>query len=251
MRVKGGGFGGVVPQNGLDQPQIDARFQKMGGVRVTQRVNGDMLVQSKPWTSFFKDTLNAFPADVPDFGFGARGGKQPGNRAVSFPKTPEHVEDGRRQRHVTITVALAANVEEQALSIDVADLQLHSLADAQPTRIDGGKKDAVKGRPEASEQLPDFFPTHDRWNFVFPAGSRHPEHRPRTLQGVLIEEFYGAESNGGVGARDLALVGEVKEVLANLFLGELIGRLPVMSGQYSYSSGSSIDYTFSTKKRPH
>jgi hypothetical protein len=189
-----------------------------------------MLVQSKPWTSFFKDTLNAFPADVPDFGFGARGGKQPGNRAVSFPKTPEHVEDGRRQRHVTITVALAANVEEQALSIDVADLQLHSLADAQPTRIDGGKKDAVKVRLETAEQLADFFPTQDRRNLVFPVWSHYPEHGPGTLQCLLIEEFYGAESNGGVGTRDLAVVGEVEKVLTNLFLSQLIGGEPVMSG---------------------
>jgi hypothetical protein len=122
-------------------------------------------------------------------------------------------------------------VEQQTRSIDIADLQLHSLAHAQPTRIDGGKKDAVKGSPKAGEQLADFPPTHDRWNFVFPAGTRQPEHRPGTLQCLLIEEFYGAESNGGVGARNLALVGEEEEVLANLFLGELIGRLPVMSGQ--------------------
>jgi hypothetical protein len=71
MRVKGGRLGGVVSQHSLDQPQIDAHFQEMRGVRVTQRVNGDVLVQSKPWACFFKDTLNAFPADVADFGFGA------------------------------------------------------------------------------------------------------------------------------------------------------------------------------------
>src|SRR5208282_3443088 len=88
--------------------------------------------------------------------------------------------------------------------------------------------------PKAAEQLADFFPTHDRRNFVFPAWSHYPEHRPGTLQRVLIEEFYGAESNGGIGARDLALVGEEEKVLANLFLGQLIGRLPVMSGQYFY-----------------
>jgi hypothetical protein len=234
MRVKGGGFGGVVSQNRLDQSQIDAGFQKMRGVRVTQSVNGDMLVQSKPWACFFKDSLDAFPADMANFGFGTGRRKQPGNRAVSFPKTPEHVEDGRRQWHVTIPTALAANVEQQTLSIDIADLQLHSLAHAQPTRIDGGKKDAVKGTPKAAEQLADFCPTHHRRNFVFPAWSRHPEHRPGTLERVLIEEFYGAESNGGVGARDLALVGEEEKVLANLFLGELIGWSPVMSGQQFY-----------------
>src|SRR5208282_4115523 len=221
MRVKGGGFGGVVSQHSLDQPQIDAGFQKMRGVRVAQSVNGDMLVQSKPWACFFKDPLNAFPANMANFGFGTGRRKQPGHRAVSFPKTPEHSEDGRRQRHVTIPVALAANVEQQTLSIDIADLQLHALADAQPTRIDGGKKNAVKGSPKAAEQLADFFPTHDRRNFVFPAWSHYPEHRPGTLQRVLIEEFYGAESNGGIGARDLALVGEEEKVLANLFLGQL------------------------------
>lgn len=231
MRVKGGRFGGVVSQHGLDQPQIDACFQKMRGVRVTQSVNGDMLVQSKPWACFFKDTLNAFPADVANFGFGTGRRKQPGNRAVSFPKTPQHSEDGRRQWHVTIPVALAANVEQQTLSIDIADLQLHALAHAPPTRIDGGKKDAVKESPKAAEQLANFFPTHDRRNFVFPAWSHDPEHGPGPLQCLLIEEFDGAESNGGVGARDLALVGEEKKVLADLFLGQLIRRLPVMSGQ--------------------
>ncbi len=64
--------------------------------------------------------------------------------------------------------------------------------------------------------------------------ARQPEHRPGALQRMLIEEFDGAQSDGDVGAREFALIGEVEKVLANLLLSELIGRLPVMSGQEFY-----------------
>jgi len=223
MSVKGGRLGRAVSQNRLDQPQIDARFQQMSGIGMAQGVNGDVLVQSTARACLFKDSLNAHRADVPGLGVGPGRGKKPGNRTVSFPETPQHLQDGGRQGHATIFAALAVNVQAQTLSIDIADLQLHGLAQTQTTGIDGGKEDAVKGGPEAAEQLADFCPTHHRWNFVFVSWSRQPENRPGALQGVLIEEFDGAESNGGVGARDLALVGEEEKVLANLFLGQLLG----------------------------
>lgn len=111
MSVEGSGFGRVVAQNGLDQPKIDTRFQQVGGIGMAQRVNGDVFVQSTTLPCFFKDALDAFPANMANFGFGTWRRKQPRNRAMSFPKTPQHVEDGRRQRHVTLPAALATNVE--------------------------------------------------------------------------------------------------------------------------------------------
>ena len=142
---------------------------------------------------------------------------------MGFPETPQHLQDGGRQGHITILAALAVNVQAQTLSIDIADLQLHGLAQTQTTGIDGGKEDAVKGGLETIEQPADLLPAHHRWNFVFVLWSHQAENRPGALQGVLIEEFDGAEGNRGMGARDLALVGEEEKVLANLFLGQLLG----------------------------
>ena len=52
MEVNHRSFYVGVPQVFLDDQQVDASLQEMGGVRVTQRVNGDMLVQSNHLVSF-------------------------------------------------------------------------------------------------------------------------------------------------------------------------------------------------------
>ena len=51
------------------------------------------------------------------------------------------------------------------------------------------------------------------------------------LKSILKEEFYPTQGNGSGGAGDFLFQGEVKEVLAQLFLGDEIGGLAEVFGQ--------------------
>ena len=59
------------------------------------------------------------------------------------------------------------------------------------------------------------------------------------MQSLLIEKLQRTDGHGGVAARDLPHLGQMDEVLADLLLGELSGRLVVMVGQHSH--GANVD----------
>lgn len=61
--VEGGGLGARMPEVFLDEPEIDAGFQKMGGVAVAERVDVGPLVNAAWLDGAHEGALQAGPVD--------------------------------------------------------------------------------------------------------------------------------------------------------------------------------------------
>jgi hypothetical protein len=100
VEIDHGGFELGMAHVSLDDPQVDAGFEEMGGIGVTQGVNGD---------SFFLDSCSTLgPAEgALDTALGhgrrgvlgsipvsAKGGEEEGRMAVGHPISAEQIEGG-------------------------------------------------------------------------------------------------------------------------------------------------------------
>jgi hypothetical protein len=152
---------------------------------------------------------------------------------VSFPKLAQPLERALGQRDVAIPIAFAtANVQEQALGIDVADLQPQTFAQAQAAGVEGAKGDPMIQRGHRRQDLAHFGGReHDR---EFELGISADEldcGRPKSLEGFFPEQFDRAERLGGSLTRDLLDALELEEVLAQFLDGDLIGRFLIALAQ--------------------
>ncbi len=96
--------------------------------------------------------------------------------------------------------------------------------------VDEGQTDAVLERPHRRERPPDFLLTQDDWQSGLALRARHVEHGPMAAKRVLIEELEATQGLREAARGDLPNGGEVEQIVAELFLGELIGRGPVELG---------------------
>jgi len=139
------------------------------------------------------------------------------------PQRPELTQGLLRQRHVALLAAFAVDAQEHALGVQVSNLQAAAFVETQTAGIDGRQADAVDGRAHTTENLLHFLPTQDHGQFFGLGRAQQFEDGPVSLEGVLEEEFDGAQGDGGGGTSDFLFQGEVKEVPAQLFLGDEVG----------------------------
>jgi len=112
-------------------------------------------------------------------------------------------------------VALAgADVEEHALGVDVAHLQVEGFAQAQAAGVGGGEGDAMIEGGDGGEDVADL-------------GG------PGAAQGLLPEHLDGADGLGGGGTVEAPLSLEVEEVLAQLLGVDLLGGFVEVLGELS------------------
>ena len=150
VEVEHGGFELGMPQVALDEPRIDPGFQQMGGIRMPEGMDGD---------THFSDTgaLFGFAEGALDTGATHRGsrrrtlgvippggGKEPGGVTMGFPVGAEQREGIGGQGDVPVFGALATmDMDLEALTIDVRDLQGEGLMEPEAQAIDGGEVDLV------------------------------------------------------------------------------------------------------------
>src|SRR5688572_19678153 len=98
----------------LDEAQIDAVFEQVGGIGVSQGVDVSALVEAAPLDGMSEGALQTVasdrPAVVSDGVLGAvpcRGRKEPGGRAVGAPVVSQQLEGGGGQRNLAVLAALA------------------------------------------------------------------------------------------------------------------------------------------------
>ena len=72
-----------------------------------------------------------------------RGRKQPERRAVAAPMLSQQLEDGVGKRDLAVPAALAADAEDAASTVDIGNLEVGALHEAQATAVDRGQADAV------------------------------------------------------------------------------------------------------------
>src|SRR3954454_18689120 len=78
------------------------------------------------------------------------------------PEAAKIVQNGCRQWHQALLVALAVDAQQQIGAIDRADLQGRGLTDAQTASIHEGKAGVVGRVPDAAQQVTDLHLRQDR-----------------------------------------------------------------------------------------
>ena len=131
----------------------------------------------------------------------------------------------RRQRDVAVLGPLAAmDVDHHPRAVDVADLEVQPLAEPEAQRVDGPEVGAVVGRADGGDEAADLVDGEDVGEPLLPGDAEPLEGGPVARGGVGIEELDAAVGDAERGGGELAVVLEVEEVVADLLLGEAVGR---------------------------
>ena len=137
------------------------------------------------------------------------------------------------QGHVAVAVALAAaDVEEHALGINVADLQAQAFAQAQAAGIDGDQADAMIQGGDGGQDAAHFRGGEDDGQFELGIGADQFQLvRPRAMESFFPEELDGADGLGAGLAGDLFFALEEDEVLAEFLGGDVLGGFGEVLGE--------------------
>ena len=131
-----------MPEVGLDDSQIDSRFEQMCGPGMTQRMDGGSFL----YPTFEQRGVECLAQGI--FGHGLIGqvravfnvpvrGKDPDRVAVGQPELAQHLEDAFGQGEIPIFSPFpVADVDHFPFGIDILDLEADAFVDAQPTPID-------------------------------------------------------------------------------------------------------------------
>ena len=212
----------------LDQAQAHPGGVEVRRVRMAQRVHrrvfGDPALEDRAPERTLETAARDGPALVGQAvtqAVARRGRDQPLARAMGAPIVAQPREDRRGQGDVAIPFAFAVNVEQHPPAVDIGDLAPRALEQSQSTGIDRGQALAVDRDPHQGEHPPNLVAAEHRRPPRRGRGAHEPERRPGLLQRLLVQEPDRTERDGGGGARDLLLVGQVQEVLAQLLLGQV------------------------------
>ena len=230
VRVNHRHAGTVMAQVDLELTQVLARFQQMRGVRMAQRLDMRGLLHAAGLEGEAKGalqsrTIQRFSGRGRALAGAAFGGEEQARMAMGLPLFAQEFERALGQRDVTILVALAgADVEKQALRINVADLQLEAFAQTQPAGVDRSQGDAmIEGGHVAEDAAHLGSGENDRqFELRVGAGEGHLG-GPGPAEGLLPKELDRAQRLGGRLPGDLLDRLEMEKVLAELLGADLIG----------------------------
>ena len=146
VEIEHGGFQLGMAHVALDDAQVDAGFEEMGGVGMTKGVYGNSLftdsgiklgaTEGALDTAFGHGSLSLFCSCAAS----TEGREEKARMAVGEPIAAQELKSGLGQRDVAILGALAAvDMDHHAGAIDIGDFEMESLVQAQAAGIDGGQ----------------------------------------------------------------------------------------------------------------
>jgi hypothetical protein len=251
VQVDGGvGEFGMTEQN-LDRAQIGTGFQHVSGETVPERVRRHMLTDP----SKFRGLRHGLPDNLlcdghvgPPVVDGA--GEQICLRLHPAPILAQGVQQLRGQQDVAVTATLAlANMNDHALAIDIADLEMAWFSASQAGRIQhhqhGAMREVLRGSNEPRHFLLTQYCGHPpltlgKWNVI---GKIRPsecldeektQSSGTTFDGPRREFVVAKQVN-------LVLANQVNLVLANMFWAEVIGRTVEVLREILYGVDISTD----------
>jgi hypothetical protein len=125
------------------------------------------------------------------------------------------------------------DVDHHAGAVDVADLEVQSLGESETQGVDGLEVGAVVWRADGGDEAADLIDGEDVGEAFLPGDAEAFEGGPVARAGVRIEEFDTAVGDAEGSGGEVADVLEVEEEVADLGLGEAIGRDAVVGGELS------------------
>jgi hypothetical protein len=93
---------------------------------------------------------------------------------------------------------------------------------------------------DQGQDEPHFFTAQNNWQLKFTRRPHEAKRRPIVLQRLFIEKLDPAQSDRRAGPRPLLLIGQVKEVLPELFFRNLVRTPMVMFGKLAHRAGVSF-----------
>ena len=151
---------------------------------------------------------------------------------MGAPDLAQQREGAVGERDEPILPALAAvHVEQLASAVDGRHPEPQPLQQAQSAGVDERQADAVAQGPHRREHPTDLLlAQHDR-EPLLALRARQLEHGPVAAKRLLVEELDAAQGLREAARGDLPDVGQVQQVVADLLLGDPVGRDPVEPGQ--------------------
>jgi hypothetical protein len=167
----------------------------------------------------------------------SEGGKEPERVAVGAPVVAQHLQGARGERDVAITGALAAvDVDEAARTVDVADLEVEGLGEAESERVDGPEVGAVVRRAGGVDHAVDLLATQHIGQGMRARDGEAIEEGPLTRGDAAIEEADAVEGEAERGGCPALLVLHMEEVVAQVGFGELVGWTVEVLGQLAHGT---------------
>ena len=133
----------------LDDPDVHAPLEHVGGEAVTQRVRPEIGVEA---AGVVRLDERGPCGRIGQVGRQSPAGKEPPLAAVGFPDLAEHLEDRFGQRENTLFVSLADDVQNHLLRVDRGDGQRDRLGDPQAIGVDERETAAIDGLFECADQ---------------------------------------------------------------------------------------------------
>ena len=242
LGIDHGGLGIGMTQDLLDNAQIYSLFQEMGSIGMAQGMDGGFFVYTGLGQGLLEGDLNTgyghgLISDCLSMPAATGRREEPVLIAVSLPELSEEFQSAVGQGDVAVLVALASDMEEHAVAVDVGDLQGSAFGQSQPAGVDGGETNPMAEHVDAGEGLSDFIEAQDGGQGLDPLGFEQTDGGPVPFEGVLIEELDSTESNGTGHPRPAGDIGAVEEILPQFLIGDQIGGLVIVFSQLADGSG--------------
>jgi hypothetical protein len=218
----------------LNLAQVLALLQQMRRVGVAQGVDVRVLFDAAGLESEAEGALERGAAHRSGGGGGTQtavtfGGKEQRRMTMTFPLLAQEPQRAFGQRDVTVLIAFAtADVQEHALGINVANLEIQTFTQAQAAGVDGDQADAMIQRGNVGQDVAHFGGGEDDGQFELRIGANQFQFvRPDPVEGFFPEQFDGADGLGAGLAGDLLVALEMDAVLANLLGTDQLGGFAV------------------------
>src|SRR3970040_1313367 len=209
----------------------------MGGVTVAERVDVGSLVDSARLDGSHECALETGAGEVAhggiaqDAGMRARDRREEPERVlVRAPVRSEERQRGVGERNVAILAALAVDLDELTVAVDIGHLEPRAFHKAETTSVDGGEAGAVHRDPDPIEDAPDLLAVQNNRKLFLTLRPGDLEDGPLAAEGVLVEELEAAEGDGVGAAGDFLDGRESDEVVTELLFREGVGRGMIGAG---------------------
>ena len=179
-------------------PEVDARFEQMGGVAVPQGLDTDRLAEAELRDDLPHPPLHAAGGHRAGrrgrvHSAAAEGGKHEPRMAMSGPMRRERRERAGWQRDEPILGSLATvDVDEHAGAVDVAEFQGQPFLEPQAQGVDGPEEGAVVRRADGVEEPMHFGDGQDVGQRLVLGDAELEERGPVARHAVGVEELDAA-----------------------------------------------------------
>jgi hypothetical protein len=215
-----------VPEIRLNEPEIDASLQHMGGPGMPQRVHGRMCVDAAVCEGFPERALHT----APGHGGGSGRPRVPTTAwcredqdwmTVRDPILAKPGQRPVRQGDIPIFPARTrTDVDQQTSASDIGPLQMGPLLKPETTGGDRGEAHAVARQSHAVETPAHLFEPEDHRQLFLAWRSHTTPGGPVAVEGLLDAEREAAQRDGARTAGVLLDMLDGEEVLAACFLTE-------------------------------